>query len=665
MRRLALLLVLTVVPASGAVADAQAAGNPVVEALTKGSVVHFTGKEGVSVPFEFDVTVATGDRALNVGMAVGQPIAIGVAAGRIVNGMIERAEQVDGPGSPGLYRLHLVPSAGRLKYRTTSRTFYDKRVTDIVLQLLEEAGVANVELRVAAPQPVEPLIVQYQESDFQLLSRLLEGAGLHYHVEAGPAGDKFVVGDTNAAFPTSGPGPMTFGGSSQTITSFSRGQALHSGLVQTGDYNWQVPAADLSMAAQAPVFVDLAERIFPAGVETKPEAQAAANIRLAARVAEGQVCSGESTSPHVQAGTKVLLSGHPRADFNQEYVITAVEHQRSGKEYRNTFRCLPSHVAFRPLPTTPIPVVAGVVSGIVLGPPGESKFVDQYGRVKVRFPWRSPVHSNQNDPGDAGFVRVAQIATGAGASAMWLPDVGEEVLVAFEYGDPRRPVVVGSLYNAKDMPPVALPANKHLSLFRQQGPNGARTELVFEGATGNERVSILGPSVAIVSAGDMVQRAGRSLAIEAATDVTVRTGQNLAIISGGNAQTTVGGAWSSTVGTDVQWSVGRNMQSTVGGNTVWESAKDLSIRAGQNFLLQSAKAARLTAGEDVLIQVGKSLVTNVGTMFQFVAAQTGTIQVGDALLTLRRDGNIEMLGKDIAVKSSGNLTMKGSKIAQN
>lgn len=664
MRRLALLLVLTVAPAIGVAADGQAAGNPVVEALTKGSVVQFTGKEGISTPFEFDITVATGDKTLNVGMAVGQPIAIGVAAGRVVSGMVERAEQVDGPGSPGLYRLHLVPSAGRLKYRATSRTFYDKRVTDIVSQLLEEAGVANVELRVAVSQPVEPLIVQYQESDFQLLSRLLEGAGLHYHAEAGPAGDKFVIGDTNAAFPPSGPGAVTFGGGGQAITSFSRGQALHSGLVQTGDYNWQTPAADLSMAAQAPVFGDLAERIFPAGVETKPEAQLAANARLAARVAEGQVCSGESTSPHLQAGTKVLLSGHPRADFNQEYVITAVEHQRTGKEYRNTFRCLPSQVLFRPLPSTPIPVVAGVVSGIVVGPPGETKFVDQYGRVKVRFPWRSPVHSNQNDPGDAGFVRVAQIATGAGATAMWLPDVGEEVLVAFEYGDPRRPVVVGSVYNAKDMPPVALPANKHLSILRQQTPGGGRTDLVFDGTPGNERLSIQSPSMALVSAGDYVQRTGRAVVIEAATDVTVRTGQNLTVTSGGNLQTTVGGSWQTSIGTDVQWSVGRNMQTTVGSNAVLETGKDLSIRAGQHLQLQSARTTRLTVGDDALIQVGKSLVTNVGTMFQFVAAQTGTIQTARGL-AIRSGGDIEILGDDISIKSSGNLTMKGSKITQN
>lgn len=646
--------------------EASAAGNPVVETLSQGAVVQWSGSEGISRPFSYDVTIATNDKALNLTLAAGQPIAVSLPPGHPVAGMIERIEQVDGPGQQGLYRVQIVPSAGRLKYRITSRTFYEKRITDIATQLLNEAGVTNVELRVATALPVEDMAVQYQESDLQFMSRLLEGAGLHYFVEPTPTGDKFVIGDTNAAFPASPVGRLPYAaGGGAAVVAFSRGQALHSGLVQAGDYNWKTPLADVSATAQASVFSDLAERLFPAGVETRQESQAAAAVRLGARLAEAQVCHGESTIPQLQAGTKVLLTGHPRADFNQEYVITAVEHQRSGKEYRNTFRCLPIQVAFRPKPETPIPAIAGVVSGLVVGPAGETKFVDQFGRVKIRFPWRSPASTGANEAGDAGFVRVAQIAAGAGAAALWLPEVGDEVLVAFEYGDPRRPVVVGSVYNAKDMPPVALPANKHLSVLRHVGPNGAKSEMVFDGATGNERLSLLAPSMALTSAGDLAQRAGRAFVVDAATDLVARTGQNLSVTSGGNAQFTAGGTWQATVGSDAQWSIGRNVQSTVGGTATLETGKDLSIRVGQHVQIQSARSTRLTVGEDALVQVGKSLVTNVGTLFQFVAAQTGTVQVGDSLLTLRNNGFIGLSGRDIEVKSSGNLTMKGAKISQN
>jgi type VI secretion system secreted protein VgrG len=407
----------------------------------------------------------------------------------------------------------------------------------------------------------------------------------------------------------------------------------------------------------------LTERVFPAGIETKPEAQASAHVRLAARISGAQSCSGESTYLQLQAGTRVYLTGHPRVDFNQEYVITAVEHQRTGKEYRNTFRCLPAQVVYRPQLLTQTPVVAGVVSGLVVGPQGETRHVDQFGRVKVRFPWRSPAFSVTGEQGDAGFVRVAQIATGAGASAMWLPDVGDEVLVAFEYGDPRRPVVVGSVYNAKDMPPVALPANKHLSLLRQQGPGGVN-EFVFDGTLGKEKLVVQGASVIVRSGGDLLQRAGRSLVMDAAADLSIRAAQNLSIVSQGNGALTVAGNSQFTTGGDAQWSVGKNLQSSIGSSAVMDIAKDLSIRAGQNYLLQVQRMVRVIAGDDTVIQSGKSLVANVGGLFQFVAAQTGTIQAARGLL-LRSEGDIDIIGKDIDAKASGNLTLKGAKILQN
>lgn len=469
----------------------QAAGNPSLDMLAQGTVVQFSGKEAVSEPFAFELTLASNDKAINFALVVGQPFTMAVAPGRAASGMIESIEQLEGPGVPGLYRLRLVPSLNRLKYRSTSRTFYGMTTLDVVKTLLNEAGVTNAEYRVTAAPPPRELTVQYQESDFAFISRLMEEAGIHYHFETSPNGDKVVFSDGNAGFPVLPAGKLAFSTTANpAMISFTRGQSLHSGHVQAGDYNWKNPAADLTASAQSPIFGDLTERIFPAGVETKADAQAQANIRLAARIAEAQQCRGESTYPQLQAGQRILMTGHPRADFNQEYVITAVEHQRTSKEYRNVFRCLPVQITFRPLPITPQPVVSGVVPGIVVGPQGETKHVDQFGRVRIRFPWRSPAHSTQTDPGDSGFVRVAQIATGVGSAALWLPDVGDEVAIAFEQGDPNRPVIVGSLYNGKDMPPVALPANKHLSMLRAQSSGSQKSEIIVDATAGNERLAL-------------------------------------------------------------------------------------------------------------------------------------------------------------------------------
>lgn len=675
-----------------------AAGNPVVDVLAQGTVVQFSGKEAVSQPFDFDVTIAANDKNLNLALAVGQPIAMAVAPGRLVSGMIERVEQVDGPGAQGLYRLQIVPSAKRLKYSRTSRTFYGKSATEIASLLLDEAGVRNVEMRISTPVPPLDVAIQYQESNFAFMSRLLERAGIHYHIEPSPSGDKIVFSDGNAGFPVSPAGKVMFStNAAPAVFSFVRGQSVYSGFVQTSGYNWETPALDLSAVAQTTLFADLREGVFPGYVDTQVEAQAVANIRMGSHLTEAQSCSGESSYPQLQAGQRVVLSGHPRTDFNQEYVITAVEHQKTAKDYRNTFRCLPSQVVYRPQETTPVPVVAGVVSAIVVGPGGETKFVDKFGRVKVRFPWRIPAKSSFTDPGDAGFVRVAQIAAGAGSAAMWLPEIGDEVLVAFEHGNPNRPVVVGSVYNAKDMPPAALPANKHLSILRVQSSSGGKSELVYDASPGNERlliqsgqngltvgangITLQGSSVAINSGTDLVQRAGRAMVTEAVGDLTIKSGQNLAIKSQkdaevsvvGNTQLNSGGVLQATVGSNAQLTIGANLQISVGLNTVVDNGKDLSVRTGQNFLLQTQRSARLTVGEDLVIQTAKSLLANSGAMFQFVAAQTGTLKAGSSVLTLQRDGDVEIQGKDIAVLSSGNLTMKsagnvmlkGSKIIQN
>lgn len=636
---------------------ASEAGNPVVDGLAQGAVMQWSGTEAISQPFAFDVGISTKE-ALNLTQAVGQPIALTVPPGRIISGMIEQAEYVEAPGGQNLYRLHIVPSVSRLAYRSGSRMFSQMNATDIVAQLLKEAGI-TFEVRLAAGLPQDELTIQYQETDLSFVARILEAAGIHYHVESAPAGDKIVLSDNNGAFPLAAFGKLVFSQSANpAVVTFSRGQALHSGQIHSGDYNWRTPTATVSAVSQAGQYADLAERVYPAGVENQAEAQANANLRLAVRMAESQVCRGESTYPQLQAGTRVNLA---ESRFSGDYLITSLTHQYNGKVYRNEFRCLPAQVTYRPLPRTPIPTVAGVVSGIVVGPQGESKHVDQYARVKVRFPWLP----SQPAPSDTGFIRVAQIAAGSGSAVLWLPEVGDEVLVAFEHGDLRHPVIVGSVYNAKDMPPVSLPANKHVSLFRQRGANGVLTEVVLDGAPGAERLFLQGQLVSVTSGGDLLERAGRNMVIESASDLSIKTGQNLSVLTKKDATVTSAGNSQWAIGGDAQWTVGKSLQQTVGVNHVMEIGKDLSIRAGQNYVLQIQRLARLTAGDDVVLQAGKSLVVNAGAMVQFVAAQTGTLQVGDSFIGMKRDGSIDILGKDVDVKSSGNLTLKGSKITQN
>ncbi|MGE0474263.1 MAG: type VI secretion system Vgr family protein [Nitrospirales bacterium] len=391
--------------AIGISATGQAAVNPNLAALSQGSVVQFTGTERLSQPFVFEIDLTVAHPALNFANVVGQPLQVTVAPGRTLTGMVQKLEQTGVEGRQGHYHVQLVPSLIRLAFRMTSRTFGDMNPVQVVTKILNEAGISGLETRLNGQMSAQEVTVQYQESDLAFLSRLLEDDGIHFHFELSESGEKIVLGDSNNAFPVLTQGKLIFGTKTvPSITSFSRGLALHSGQTQTGDFPWKTPQINLTATAQSPIFSDLVEGIFPAPVETPQDSQRYAARRLGARITEGQTCRGQSTYPQLQAGYRFLLAEHPRKDFNQEYVVTGVEHQGTPNGYRNTFTCLPANIAFVPSPVTPRPRITGVLPAIVVGPQGEMKHVDNFGRVKVRFPWRNPALSNSVEPGDAGWA---------------------------------------------------------------------------------------------------------------------------------------------------------------------------------------------------------------------------------------------------------------------
>ena len=470
-----------------------AATNPDLVALAKGRVIKFTGTEHISQPYAYDLDVTTPNPALNFAKVVGQPLKLTVARRRAVAGIIERIEQLGVPGRSGTYRLRIVPAINRLAYRITSRTFPEMDTIDIVNALFDGANISGLEARVNNALSPQVISVQYQESELTYFSRLLEQDGIHYHFELSGPGVKTVLGDSNTAFPALAPNQLVFGAKkSPSITSFSRGLALHSGRTQSGNFNWKTPQVNLTKTAQSNLFPDLVEGIFPAPVNSPQESQRFSAMRLEARITEAQVCKGKSTYTHLQAGHRFVLAGHPRKNFNQSYVITGVEHHGTHKGYHNTFTCLPANLTFRPSPVTPQPKVAGILPGLVVGPQGETTHVDEFGRVRVRFPWRNPAFSDSSDFGDSGWVRVAQIATGTGNTAMWLPEIGDEVAIAFEHGDPRHPVIVGNLYNAKSLPPRPLPDNKTQSVLRSRSIPGGKVplELFIEAKAGQEHLTL-------------------------------------------------------------------------------------------------------------------------------------------------------------------------------
>ncbi len=361
---------------------------------------------------------------------------------------------------------------------------------------------------------------------------------------------------------------------------------------------------------------------------------------------------GSSRATGLAAGAKVGIHRTGESAANGQYFITSVEHAGSNgsylggddaaPSYHNEFTCVPHSVVYRPPRQTQWPVVQGVHVATVVGPSGEEIFTDKLGRVRVVFEWNRDA-SAPNGPGDACWVRVAQLVSGAGWGAFFLPRVGHQVLVSFLGGDPDAPVVVGSLYNNTNMPQIKLPDDKTQSAVRSRSsPQGSAenyNELRFEDKKGEEEVTF------------QAERDFIAL-IKHDSTLTVKEGnQSITIQKGDQTLTVEKGKYSITVEKDVATEVksghwlttvkaGDSTTKVSAGKSLLEVAKDITIESkGGKVSITAPMAIELKCGPST-IKISPSGVEISGPTFKASANATAEVS-GSAMLTLK--GGIVMI----------------------
>jgi type VI secretion system secreted protein VgrG len=335
-------------------------------------------------------------------------------------------------------------------------------------------------------------VVQHNESDYDFLTRLFEEEGIYFFFEQGMEGHRLVLVDGPQGHTALEPARFDADGelkrSRESVYAWEKTQNLRSGKVTLWDHQFELPSSNLEGSALLQEAVaaggvthllrtaagdgleiydypgGYAERfdgIDAGGGEQPAELQKlvaaaarTAELRMQAEAASALEIAGASSVRALAAGRILTLIGSG-ARFDGKYLITRVTHtfERRGDRvaYSNTFNCIPEGLQFRSQHTTPRPV-AGVQTAVVVGPPGGTVFADKYGRVKVRFHW------DRDDNSSSTWVRVAQPASGG--SSFFLPEVEDEVLVAFEQGDPDRPYILGMLWNPSKPPPQQSPQNE-------------------------------------------------------------------------------------------------------------------------------------------------------------------------------------------------------------
>jgi type VI secretion system secreted protein VgrG len=506
-----------------------------------------TGFEALSELFRFELdALAPQSDPVAFDQLLGQPATVAIqlpdGSSRYLNGIVCRLSegaQERGPLGEATflrYRLELVPKLWLLTLRSQSRIFQQLSVPDILKQVL--TGI-DVSWQIQGNFDPRDYCTQYQESDFTFATRLMEEEGIYYYFQHADGSHKMVVANTpqsHAAVP--GPATVSYrpnaGGlqPDDRIFTWSKAQEIRPGKVTLWDHCFELPEQNLeakvpildSVSAGAVVhkltaggngalevyeypgrYAQRFDGVDPGGGDRAsdvqkifPDGDRTAHVRMHQEACPALVVEGDGNVRHLSAGHKFTLADHFDADG--DYVLTRVEHAISlegvytgeampVEAHACRFRCIPLALPFVPPLVTPRPKVAGPQRAVVVGPPGQEVFTDKYGRVKVQFFWD---RDGKKDAGSSCWVRVAQPWAGSQWGGVWLPRVGHEVLVTFLEGDPGRPVVVGSVYNAENMPPYALPDNMTQSGIKSRStPEGAAdnfNELRFEDKKDSEEI---------------------------------------------------------------------------------------------------------------------------------------------------------------------------------
>ena len=332
---------------------------------------------------------------------------------------------------------------------------------------------------------------------------------------------------------------------------------------------------------------------------------------------------------------------------------------------------------------TPKPIVQGPQTAVVVGPGGEEIYSDKYGRVKVQFFWDREGKKNESS---SCWVRVSQLWAGKQWGAIFIPRIGQEVMVEFMEGDPDHPIITGRVYNAEMMPPYALPANQTQSGIKSRSSKGASpdnfNEIRFEDKKGEEQLFIHAEKNQDIEVeNDETHSVGHDRKKDIKNDETVSVGRDRSETVGNNETISIGKDRtenvekneSITIGANRTESVGKNEDITIGENRTENVTKNEDITIGESRKEQVGKDEDVSIGGARTLQVEKNNSVDVGKKFTLVAGDEISLTTGDASIVMKKNGDIQITGNKITINGSGKITvksdsdliMKGSKITQN
>ena len=632
----------------------------------------FDATEGLSELFEFRIDASSKESSIDFDQILGHSCSVRLKMGegpdRYFDGIAVEARAIGMQGDLYAYQLLLRPSFWLLTRTYNCRIWHEKTALDIIKEVL---GQGKVDFRAATTRnfPKLEYCVQYRESDFAFVSRLMESHGIYYFFEhsAGshnmvladaPSSHQPVPGHASLRFATKMAGRLHF--REQCLFDWTAERRFRTGKVELRDYNFRQPNANMKGDANGTEKYnksDMELYDYPGKYDNQSDGRDYAEVRLGAEQAQDHRRYAEGDAASLFPGGLFTLMDHPVGGENQQYLVVRCAHHFSEDLYRSSqtiaaagdapyqghFEFLPRDKTFRAPITTPKPYVHGPQTAKVVGrsqdQDGNEIDVDEdgHGRIKVRFHW-------DRDDKRSCWLRVAQMWAGGGWGGQFIPRIGMEVVVEFLEGDPDRPLVVGAVYNGDNRYPYSLPGNKTQSGTKSNtslGGNGYN-EFMFEDAKNKEEIRLhaqkdlnstilhaetreIGENFETPSGmpsrsttlkmGDdelNIDSGNRKTTIAMEDDLTV--GMNQTVKIGMSETTQIGLSQSTTIGVSQSTEVGASQTTTVGAMVSLTAGGVVTITAASSIVLQGGTATLIVGPAGVVVPNPLAPLTGFGVL---------------------------------------------------
>ncbi|MGH9412931.1 MAG: type VI secretion system Vgr family protein [Terriglobales bacterium] len=633
-------------------------------------VERLTGEERLSGLFHYTLELISEDADLDFSSIVGQAVTVQLdlptGDKQYVNGIVGRFGETAHSPRYTSYTAELHPWLWLLGFSTGCQIFQNLSAPDIVKKVFSTLGFTAYKDALTGTYTARDYCVQYNETALAFISRLLEEEGIFYFFEHTSSAHTLVLADDPSAYTTC-PGLTT-----ATLRADNSAQSLNDAVLscrieqqvavaktQLDDYNFTIPATDL-LATAGTGEAATTWYTYPGRYAAKADGETRTGLRLGIHEAAAKKIAGASTCRAFHTGCTFTLAGHYRSSANASYVLTVLRHAGTQLEYRNEFEAIAATQVFRPPLATPRPIVAGCQTAAVVGRSGDEIFTDQYGRVKVKFPWDQSATSDENS---SCWIRVAQGWAGKSWGASFIPRVGQEVVVSFEEGDPDRPLITGTVYNATQVTPYALPDNQTRSTIKtHSSPNqDGNNEIRFEDKAGSEELFLQAQkdmNVSVLNDQTVTVKQNRSVTIQEKNEtLTVSKGDRTIAVSTGKETHSVQGTRALTVTGNETHTNSADFKQTVSGNYTLSVSGNLSIEVSGSVSIKAGTSLANKAGTSLENDAGTSLTNKSGTSLENNAGTSLTNQAGTSL---ENKANTQLTDQ-----SSGIVQIKGSLVQVN